>query len=78
MGAGLRGPPGLGGDRRGLSKPLGSQSFLTGGGRGEETVAMETSPVGQSNKNLIYNTKFGATPEYRVRPSFCFAKLWSV
>jgi len=39
-----RAPPGLGGERRGLSKPLGSQSFLTGGGKGEDTVAMDTSP----------------------------------
>lgn len=44
VGVGLRGPPGLGGDNRGLSKPLGSQSFLTGGGNGADTVAMETSP----------------------------------
>lgn len=43
-GAGLRGPPGLGGDKRGLSNPLGNQSFFTGGGKGADTVAMETSP----------------------------------
>lgn len=49
MGAGFLGPPGLGGDSRGLSKPLGNQSFLTGGGRGDDTVAMETSPIQNLN-----------------------------
>lgn len=44
VGAVFRGPPGLGGDRCG-SRPLGSQSFLTGGGNGDDTVAIETSPT---------------------------------
>lgn len=43
-GAVFLGPPGLGGDRRGLSKPLGNQSFFTGGGKGADTVAIDTSP----------------------------------
>lgn len=44
-GCALRGPPGLGGDSRGLSKPLDNQSFLTGGGTGVDTVAIDTSPA---------------------------------
>lgn len=44
-GVGLRGPPGLGGDSLGLSIPLASQSFLTGGGTGVDTVAIDTSPM---------------------------------
>jgi len=47
-GAAFLGPPGLGGDRRGLSKPLASQSFFTGGGTGVETVAIDTSPMMRS------------------------------
>lgn len=46
LGAGRLVPgPGLGGERRGLSIPLASQSFLTGGGTGVLTVAMLTSPM---------------------------------
>lgn len=44
-GAALRGPPGDGGDNRGLSNALESQSFFTGGGTGVPTVAIDTSPV---------------------------------
>lgn len=43
-GAAFLGPPGLGGDSLGFSPPLDSQSFLTGGGTGVVTVAIETSP----------------------------------
>lgn len=52
-GAFLRGPPGLGGESLGFS-PVGSQSFLTGGGTGVENVAMETSP--KSKRKLINNS----------------------
>lgn len=45
LGVVFLGPPGLGGDNRGLSSPLASQSFLTGGGTGVDTVAIETSPM---------------------------------
>lgn len=45
VGAAFRGPPGLGGDNRGLSKAFPSQSFLTGGGIGVATVAIDTSPL---------------------------------
>lgn len=44
MGAAFLGPPGLGGDNLGLSNALPNQSFLTGGGTGVPTVAIETSP----------------------------------
>lgn len=44
-GAAFLGPPGLGGDNRGFSMPPESQSFLTGGGTGVVTVAIETSPT---------------------------------
>lgn len=44
VGGAFLGPPGLGGDNRGLSKPLDNQSFLTGGGTGVVTVAIDTSP----------------------------------
>uniref|UniRef100_A0A2M3ZMA7 Putative collagen triple helix repeat protein n=1 Tax=Anopheles braziliensis TaxID=58242 RepID=A0A2M3ZMA7_9DIPT len=47
-GAALRGPPGLGGDSRGLSRPLDSQSFFTGGGTGVVKVAIDTSPMMRS------------------------------
>lgn len=48
-GAGRLGPPGLGGDKRGFSEPLCNQSFLTGGGTGVDTVAIETSPIIRSD-----------------------------
>lgn len=50
IGAGFLGPPGLGGDNLGLSKPLDNQSFLTGGGTGVDTVAIDTSP---ERKNYV-------------------------
>uniref|UniRef100_A0A182U5E6 Uncharacterized protein n=1 Tax=Anopheles melas TaxID=34690 RepID=A0A182U5E6_9DIPT len=50
----LRGPPGLGGDSRGLSRPLDNQSFFTGGGTGVEKVAIDTSPkMGNDNKHQM-------------------------
>lgn len=51
-GAFLRGPPGLGGESLGFS-PVGSQSFLTGGGTGVENVAIETSPRKIQNKLIV-------------------------
>lgn len=51
VGAAFLGPPGLGGDNRGLSSVFDNQSFLTGGGTGVVTVAIDTSPV------QIYKTK---------------------
>lgn len=44
-GAAFLGPPGLGGDSLGFSAPLDNQSFLTGGGTGVVTVAIDTSPT---------------------------------
>lgn len=44
IGAAFLGPPGLGGDSFGLSMALDSQSFFTGGGKAEPTVAIDTSP----------------------------------
>lgn len=43
-GAVFLGPPGLGGDNRGLSLIPKNISFLTGGGTGVPTVAIDTSP----------------------------------
>lgn len=53
-GAFFLGPPGLGGESLGLSKPLDSQSFFTGGGTGVENVAMDTSPTFLINVNVMW------------------------
>lgn len=53
VGGAFLGPPGLGGESRGLSMPLESQSFLTGGGIGVATVAIDTSPI--LSQNIIEN-----------------------
>lgn len=44
IGDAFLGPPGLGGDSFGLSIALDNQSFFTGGGNAELTVAIDTSP----------------------------------
>lgn len=51
IGTAFRGPPGLGGDSFGLSMALDSQSFFTGGGKAEPTVAIDTSP--EEGKQII-------------------------
>lgn len=58
----FRGPPGLGGDNFGLSIALDNQSFFTGGGMADPTVAIDTSPekrnfVLQIWRNLNKNEK---------------------
>lgn len=52
-GAAFLGPPGLGGDSLGFSPPLDNQSFLTGGGTGVVTVAIETSPFKLNDSNIL-------------------------
>lgn len=54
IGVAFRGPPGLGGDSFGLSNALDNQSFFTGGGMADPTVAIDTSP-----KTKILFREFG-------------------
>lgn len=59
-GAAFLGPPGLGGDNRGFSPPLDNQSFLTGGGTGVVTVAIETSPLKENYFKIKINKMDGS------------------
>jgi len=52
-GAFLRGPPGLGGESRGLS-PVGNQSFFTGAGIGVVYVDIEISPKRRKRRMLMF------------------------
>lgn len=67
VGAALRGPPGLGGDNLGLSNALESQSFLTGGGTGVPTVAIDTSPV---HINRFYSISISLLLFEQNRPTY--------
>lgn len=66
-GAARLGPPGLGGDNLGLfSNVPASQSFLTGGGTGVVTVAIDTSP--ENDIFLIENKKkIPISPYYSLK-----------